>query len=334
MKVRVAAVSAEAFYGPEEYRNAERALKYVDEAASIGAQLICFPEGYPGPFSGPMDFGGHLNFNPIDALRDKARQIRVYISVGELEPNPEVPETFFVSHKLISPEGDILANYRRVQPSFPGLKFYLTGGKMHVAPGEEILVVDTGLGRIGLQVGFELWVPEISRVQMLKGAEIILCPVSGVHSFTYLRLSQTWRSIVRARATENLLFVVVAQSVFLVNGRNYDIDVGCVTSPEEFLAISEGPGIMVATLNMERLHLLRTRFLEQEYLAPPKDPDNFHPVKARPGQNHHRRPELYHLLCEPQEDAFDYSYFLRGLEAWRDDYQRLRMLPRPGKVLR
>ena len=334
MKVRVAAISAEAYYGPEEYRNAERVLKYVDEAAAIGAQIICFPEGYPGPFNGPIDFGGHLDFNPMDALREKARQYGVYISAGGLEANPELSETFFVSHKLISPEGDILANYRRVQPSFPGTNLYMMGGRMHVVPGDEIMVVDTGLGRIGLQSGSELLTPEISRVQMLKGAEIILCPTGGLHSFTYLRLGETWRSIARARAAENLLFVVVAQSVFLVNGRSYDINVGCVTSPEEFLAISEGPGIMVATLNMERLHILRTRFQEEEYLASPKDPDNFHPVKARPGQNHHRRPELYRPLIEPQEDAFDYFYSHRGLEAWRDDFQRIRRLPRPGKVLR
>ena len=43
MKVKIAAISTDSYYGPEEYKNAERALKYVDEAASTGAQLICFP---------------------------------------------------------------------------------------------------------------------------------------------------------------------------------------------------------------------------------------------------------------------------------------------------
>ena len=59
-EVRIAAISTASFDGDEEYKNAEQAKAYVDEAVKNPVQLICFPEGYPGPSFGPMDSGGHL----------------------------------------------------------------------------------------------------------------------------------------------------------------------------------------------------------------------------------------------------------------------------------
>jgi predicted amidohydrolase len=333
MKIKVAAVSTESYYGQEEYKNAYRALKYMEEAVALGAELVAFPEGYPGPCHGPLDSGGKLPFKPMDALREKARECGVYVTASDLEENPEIADTFYLTHKLISPEGEISANYKRVQPDHQDLNAFLMGGRRHILPGDEITVAETKLGNMGLQICSELFVPEISRVQMLKGADLIVAPVNGVHRDTQFRLKQTWRSIAHARAAENLLFVIMPENVFLVNGRLYALNVGCIVGPEGFLAMAEGPGIMVATLDMDRLNWLRTRYVEEELLHPPKNPDNFQPIKARPGQNHDRRPELYRLLAQPQTDAFDYFYFKEGIESWPENYHRVRKQPRPGKSL-
>ena len=264
-------------------------------------------------------------------MRDKARQHKVYISASDLEENLALEGTYYLTHKLISPEGEVLANYIRVQPDHPPLNAYLMGGKMHILPGDEITVVETGLGNIGLQICSELWVPELSRIQMLKGADIIISPVNGAHSLTHFRLSNTWRCIARARAAENLVFVIVPENIFFINGRHFNLNVGCVASPEGFLARSKGPGIMKATLDMERLNWLRTHYVEEDLLSPPKDPKKFRPVKCRPGQNHDRRPESYDLLTQPQSEAYDYSYYRKGLDTWQEDYRKVRGQPRPGR---
>src|SRR5689334_12510002 len=52
---RVAAVQPASFSGAEEHRNAAQACAYIDEAADAGASYVVFPEGYPGPYSGPME---------------------------------------------------------------------------------------------------------------------------------------------------------------------------------------------------------------------------------------------------------------------------------------
>ncbi len=322
MKIRVAAVQPRAFWGPEEHKNLDRAVAYVDEAVRAGGQLITFSEGYPGPSHGPLDRSGE----PIAVMCDLARKHSVHIAASDLEPNPEIAGTYFLTLKLIAPSGDILANYKRVQPDHMYLNEYLHGGRMHVLPGNEIMVVPTDLGNIGLQICSELFVPEISRIQMLRGAEIVIAPVNGQHSKTRPRLAETWRCVARARAAENLCYVIVTQNIF----REGVQGVGIIAGPEEAIATSYDPGVIVGDLDMDRLRWFRTRYYEPELF---EEPNETKPVtRCRPGQIHDRRPELYGPLVQPQEDAFNYLYYKDGLDAWRREFERVRERPVP-KVL-
>ncbi|MFH1122304.1 MAG: carbon-nitrogen hydrolase family protein [Pseudomonadota bacterium] len=334
-RVKVAGVSPLAVYGEDEWENAFRAVDYVDEAAAEGAHLVCFPEGFPGPCSGPMDSGGKLDSTPIEMLCEKAKEHGVFISAGNLEESKEVEGAFYLCNKLISPNGDILANYRRCQPTHPILNGYFYGGRMHILPGDELMVADTDLGKIGLLICSELWVPELSRIEMLEGAEIILAPIGGIHSKTaMLRYDRegniagnghemsTWHCIARARAAENLVYVVTTTNVFFKTSPRGSF----VAGPENTLGSSLGAGIAFCTLDMERLWYLRSKYFEEEDLVPPKDLRTHQPLLCRPGQNHDRIPALYKKLIEPQPDAFDYFYFKRGLEAWKQEYEKVKKL--------
>jgi predicted amidohydrolase len=318
---KVAVVQPLASYGDEEWRNAERCLEYLDEAALTGARLICFPEGYPGPCHGPLDGGGRWTTRPMDALRERARRRRVYVSASELEPNPSLPDTYALTHKLIGPDGAVLANYRRVQPDHQHLNAYLMGGRRHVLPGDEIMVVPTELGRIGLLICSELWVPELCRVLMLRGADMILAPINGSWRRSHMNLHESWMAVARARACENLLYVVQTVNIFAgnpqVRGR------AAIIGPEGALCAREDPGIAAAVLDMDRLHWLRTHYVSDELLATPPSED-FEECRTRPGQCHDRRPELYKELMDPQPDAYDYLYFQRGLGTWEAEYDKIR----------
>ena len=318
-RIRVGAVQPRAFWGSEEHKNLDQAVAYVEEGVRAGAQLITFSEGYPGPSHGTLEDAG----KPIAVMCDLARKHRVYIAASDLEPNPEIRDTYFLTLKLIAPTGDILANYKRVQPDHMYLNQYLHGGRMHVLPGNEIMVVPAELGNIGLQICSELFVPEISRIQMLKGAQIIIAPVNGQHSKTRPRLAETWRCVARARAAENLCYVIVTQNMF----REEVQGVGIIAGPEETIATSSGPGLIVGDLDMDRLHWFRTRYYEREFF---EEPSEAKPItRCRPGQIHDRRPELYGPLVQPQEDAFNYLYYKDGIDTWRREYDKVRERPLP-----
>lgn len=322
-EVRVGMVAPRSFWGDEEYRNARAAFEYATEAKKHGAQLVCFPEGYPGPCNGPMDSGGRLPKTPTEMMCECAKMNGIYIACGNLQESKEVKGAYYLCHKLISPQGDILANYRRCQPTPPALNDYLYNGRRHVIPGEQLMVVDTQLGKIGLIICSELWVPELARIEMLMGARIILDPIGGAHSRTIIERYDKggtiakgskmgiWQCLAQARATENMVYVLSTANIFFEESAWGSF----VAGPEGLIATSEGAGITYATLDMERLESLRGRAWEdRDFQPPPKDLSQYRPILCQPGQNRDRRPELYSRLSEPQADAFNFLYYTNGGE--------------------
>src|SRR5215831_9518673 len=165
-KVRVAVVQPASFAGEEEHQNAARACEYIDRAVDQGAAYVVFPEGYPGPYSGPMEN------DALERVKERARAHRVWVSAGCLE-RTTLPDTYHITHVLIDGEGAVRARYHRVQPNHPLFNAYLMGGRHHVLPGDELMAVDAPFGRIGLLICSELFVPELSRILMLRGADLI-----------------------------------------------------------------------------------------------------------------------------------------------------------------
>ncbi|KUO63057.1 MAG: hypothetical protein APF84_11050 [Gracilibacter sp. BRH_c7a] len=319
MKVRIAAVQPLGFYGDEEYRNLELALKYIDVASAQGAQLICFPEGYPGPYSGPMDSLGKLSEHPFQVLCEKAKDKKVYLYAGCLEENLEIPNTFYLCHKLISPEGKVIANYKRTHPTHPLLNAVFMGGRKHILPGDELLVIDTQIGKLGLCICSEIWAPEVPRMLMLKGAQIILAPGGGAPAPIRTRLRDNWHCLARARAIENTLYVVMNQVYHESMG---GLGRTAMFGPEFQLGTLTSPGVLVADFDLARIDEIRNRYFDDEINSVPNsEKDLFY---NRPGQVYDRRPELYGLLAQPIEQTFNYDYYKKDLESYKQEYERVK----------
>ena len=310
MKVKVAVVQAESVWGDEEYKNAWRCLEYLEKAAATGARLIAFPEGYPGPSHGPMDSKGKLPKHPIEMVAEKAAELKVYVAASNVETNPKNPGTYFLCQKLISPEGKIIANHRRVQPDEPDLNEYLFNGKRDFVPGDDVTVVDTEFGKVGLLICSELWVPELPRMEMLLGAEIIICPRNGFHHVRPNDCMDTWYAICRARAAENMIYVMLTQNLFVDEQKNYGY--ANISGPEHMIAKLTRPGVLTAELDMERLRNLRRHWYTWDFLGTGMPSDLEPPLGCRPGQHVVRRPEIYRRLLDALPTDFDYWYFLKN----------------------
>ena len=103
---------------------------------------------------------------------------------------------------LIGPSGDVLGVYRKTHPFCAEMRS--RGG--WVTPGDEVCVVDTELGRIGMIICFDGDYPELSRVTALHGAEVIARPSA------LLRSADIWELTNRARAYDNHVYVVGANA--------------------------------------------------------------------------------------------------------------------------
>ena len=86
----------------------------------------------------------------------------------------------------------------------------------HVAPGSAPVVIDTPVGRLGLSVCYDVRFPELYRHLSAAGAQLLVVP----SAFTSPTGRAHWETLLRARAIENLCYVVApAQSGFHPGGR-------------------------------------------------------------------------------------------------------------------
>ncbi len=324
-QVKVAAVVPPSFRCEEEHRNAKQAVEFIKEAAAQGVSLVCFPEGYPGPTNGPIGDKRGLGAPPLELVRAAAKEHRVYVACGQMEESGVLPDTYYLCHRLISPQGQVLATYRRCQPTPPAANGHLYNGRFHVLPGNELSVTRTEIGNLGMIICSEINIPELARVEMLMGAEVLIVPFGGTVGAANIerrdergRLvvetsAQISKSLVVARAVENTMFVVGATN-YWGPGAKWG---ACIASPDGVLAEREGPGIAYAALDLARLRFVRgTSWREPDFAAGRIGGR----VVLSPGMNRNRRPDLYGKITEPQPDAFDFFYWKQDPAKWRDTF--------------
>jgi nitrilase len=128
----------------------------------------------------------------------------------------------------------------------------------HVAPGAAATVLDTPLGRLGLSVCYDVRFPELYRHLSAAGAQLLAVP----SAFTSPTGRAHWETLLRARAIENLCYVVApAQSGFHPSGRETYGDSMIVDFWGRVLErVPRGRGCAVAEVDLERQAGVRESF--------------------------------------------------------------------------
>jgi nitrilase len=128
-----------------------------------------------------------------------------------------------------------------------------------IAPGKGTTVVATPVGHVGLSVCYDMRFPELFRSLQAQGAEVLSVP----SAFTTPTGRAHWELLLRARAVENLCFVLAAaQGGHHENGRETYGDSLIVDPWGQVLArVAEpGPGVALAEIDLTLQADLRTRF--------------------------------------------------------------------------
>ncbi|WEK03459.1 MAG: amidohydrolase [Candidatus Devosia phytovorans] len=166
--------------------NLANAIPKIEEACSgeNPPKLIVLPEfAFQGPpratpVSEWIEKACTTIPGPItDRLADVARKFGIYIAGNHFEVDPKWPDRYFNSSFLLDPKGEVILRYRRINtaswtsPHDIIEEYRETYGEDGIFP-----VVDTELGRLAIYPCGEVLVPELSRVLMLRGAEVIIHP--------------------------------------------------------------------------------------------------------------------------------------------------------------
>jgi predicted amidohydrolase len=243
MTFRIAVVQPISHRPGEDEKNVADAVRTIERAAGEGAHFVCFPETYPGPWRMPA------LFDPTAALAQAAAKYGVHAVFGTIEPIDAKAASAYNLIVMAYPDGRAPARYRRTHPNGPWI---YTGGRsweFQYVAGDDFPVFDTVHGKVGLAMCSEVYMPEVTRALALRGAELIFMP-AGVDKN---RLWATWRTLIWARAIENLAIVVTTQNLFEHAQRG----LAMVAAPEEIMFESTAAGISVVDVSLERVRALR-----------------------------------------------------------------------------
>jgi predicted amidohydrolase len=205
--IKVAAVQMEPILGDKE-GNINKLLASIDEAASTGAKLIVTPECAVSAYvlvnrNETAEVAETIPGYTTDVFSAKAKENNVYIVLGMIEVDGT---DFYNVAVLIGPEG-IIGKYRKMHP------FYLIEERWPVTPGstsQDYPVFDTPIGKIGIAICFDIWVPEAPRLLALNGADIIAFPTNSDNS---TEGSAGFEHVVQTRALESRVWIVGANRI-------------------------------------------------------------------------------------------------------------------------
>lgn len=246
-------------------QNLYAAKNLIQEAAEKEAKLVVLPENFAimgVDAKDKLKFRETMGRGPIqDFLSAQAAENRIWIVGGTIPiAVPGNDKKVFATCLVFNDKGEQVSRYDKIHLFDVHLRTtqenYLESEI--IEPGEQLIVLETPFGRLGLAVCYDLRFPEMFRLMLKHGVEIFALPAA----FTYTTGSAHWDILVRARAIENLSYVLAScQTGVHANGRK-TYGHSMVVNPwgEVQVCLPEGSGVIISELNLEFLHRIRKDF--------------------------------------------------------------------------
>ena len=254
--VRIAAIQMAS--SPQVSSNLIEAERLIGVAASQGAQLVVLPEYFC--IMGTKDTDKvkareQLGQGPIQAFLSRmAREHKIWLIGGTVPLVSNYPNKVRNSCLVFDSSGKQVARYDKIH------LFGLDLGTEHyheentIESGSEVVVVNTPFGKIGLSVCYDLRFPELYRA--MGNVDIIVVP----SAFTETTGKAHWETLIRARAIENLCYVIApAQGGYHLSGRETHGN-SMIVDPWGVVLdrLPRGSGVVIANINRDYQTSLRT----------------------------------------------------------------------------
>ena len=253
--------------------NLETAARLLAEAKNAGADLALLPEVFAVLEGGPMrPFGEEEGAGRIQDFLSEQARVNNLIIVGGTIPLISRPgkirgdDDYFVADNKVRPaslvfdaSGQQLARYDKIhlfdvvvadkQASYSESRSY--------EAGEEIVAVDTEIGRLGLSVCYDIRFPELYRELFSRESDIVTVPAA----FTSVTGEAHWKPLLRARAIENQCYIVAAGQGGKHNEKRETWGHSMIIDPWGTVLdeIDKGEGIAIGELDLEFLQSVRKR---------------------------------------------------------------------------
>jgi len=232
-------------------RNLEKALTLIDLAVDQGARIICLQEFFHAPwFPSRVDeqnfrFAEAMSGPVVSGLRKKAREKGIVLVAPIFER--VMDGLNYSTAVVIDTDGKVAGRYRKNH--IPNVAcweegYYCSRGDL----GFPVFI--TQVAAIGIQMCWDNFYPEGSRILALKGAQVIFCPTACAFA------SQgKWEKVIAANAVNNGVFCFRVNRVGKENGLDFYGQSFCVDPEGEFIAGPSGltDAVVLASVDLSRI---------------------------------------------------------------------------------
>ncbi len=235
--------------GPNVAGNLSEARRLIARAAEQGAKVVVLPEFFAIMGMNEQDkvmVREEIASGPIqNFLSEMASLHKIWLIGGSIPLSASTPDKVRNSCLVYNDEGMRVARYDKIH-----LFSLSLGGESYdeaktIESGDKIVVIETPFGRIGLAICYDLRFPELFRA--MQNVDIIVLPAA----FTETTGKMHWEVLIRARAIENLAYVIAsAQGGYHVNGRETHGNSMIVDPWGRILdRLPRGSGVIIAEIN-------------------------------------------------------------------------------------
>ena len=261
--------------------NLKMAKKLLQEAATRGARVAVLPENFPLLGKGEdykkiknsiQEMEGHGQLQ--DFLAATAQELKLWIIGGTIPLSSDTPEKSYAACLVYNAQGEQIARYNKIHLFDVNLNAQESYKESDtIVAGNNIIVVDTPVGCIGLSVCYDIRFAELFRELFKKGAEILIVPAA----FTVPTGKAHWEVLLRARAIENFCYVVAAAQW----GRHgqeretYGDSMFIAPFGEVITRLPSGNGVIIADIDLESVYSARQKIPVGEHQRIFTDKQNF-----------------------------------------------------------
>ena len=198
--------------GEDRAANLESAGRLLESAAARGARVAVLPENFSMMARRDADRRALAEADgsgPVQAfLARRARELGLWIVAGSVPVANAPGERIAQACLVYDPHGERAARYDKIHLFDVDLPERQESYResAHMAPGQAIVALDTPVGRLGLSICYDVRFPELYRRLLDAGAQWFVVPAA----FTAVTGAAHWEPLLRARAIENLCFVVAS----------------------------------------------------------------------------------------------------------------------------
>jgi N-carbamoylputrescine amidase len=238
----------------EKERNVEKAVRFTKIAIEKGAHIVCFQEMFTTHwFPREMNkrhfsLAEEVNGLTIGTMRELAKEHGVVLicPIFEIEGN-----SYYNSATVIDADGEILGTYRKIHvPQIPlwEERYYFSSGN-HGFP-----VFRTKFAPIGIQICWDNFFPEGSRILALKGAKILFSPTAAAFAS-----QRKWETVISSNAIANGVYIFRVNRVGSEEKQDFYGRSFCISPEGEFLGKPTGMKDSIALIEVDLRNVEKTR---------------------------------------------------------------------------